>query len=530
VGEARAWIEGEMGRAFLASSPRSWAGGQQKGAQEAHEAIRPTDVTIHPSEAARYLDRDQAALYELIWLRFVAGQMAPAVYDTTTVDFDLAGRSGRHYLYRATGSVVKFQGFTRLYLEATEAGEHRRLDDLEPLPALERGDVARLENLEPRQHFTQPPARFSEASLVKELESLGIGRPSTYAQIISTLLDRGYVELEQRRFEPTELGEIVAKLLIRVFPNVFDVAFTSRMEDELDRIEEGQVGWRDVLGSFYPRLRERLEQGGRVSDEIVKEILAAEGEVCEKCGSPMMVKFNKLGRFLGCSAYPECKNTRSMDPDAADQSLGADPDTGRAVSVKVGPYGPYVELAPGNGDDKPRRVSLPDDVGPEGVDLSMALRYLSLPRELGEDPETGEAVSAGLGRYGPYVRRGKAFANLPAPERMFTVTLDEALALIGDKERSGGHRVLKELGAHPESQKPVRLLDGRYGPYVSDGKVNATVPRTVDSDQVDLDTAVDLLARKAARKGGGRGGQRGGGGGRRGGGRGGGARGGRRKG
>jgi DNA topoisomerase-1 len=200
------------------------------------------------------------------------------------------------------------------------------------------------------------------------------------------------------------------------------------------------------------------------------------------------------------------------------------------VSVKVGPYGPYVELAPGNGDDKPRRVSLPDDVGPEGVDLALALRYLSLPRELGEDSDTGEAVSAGLGRYGPYVRRGKAFANLPAPERMFTVTLDEALALIRDKERSGGQRVLKELGAHPESQKPVRLLDGRYGPYVSDGKVNATVPRTVDPDQVDLDTAVDLLARKAARRGGGRSAQRGGGGGRRGGGRSGGARGGRRKG
>jgi DNA topoisomerase I len=434
----------------------------------------------------------------------VAGQMAPALYDTTTVDFDLEGRSGRRYLYRATGSVVKFAGFTRLYLEATEAGEHRRLDDLEPLPDLDGGDRADLQRLEPRQHFTQPPPRFSEASLVKELERLGIGRPSTYAQIISTLVDRGYVELEQRRFEPTGLGEIVAKLLVRVFPNVFEVDFTSRLEGELDRIEEGAVRWQDVLGDFYPRLRERLEQGEQISDELIKEILAAEGETCEKCGSPMLVRFNRFGQFLGCSGYPECQSTRSLDGGAVDETLGTDPETGGEVRVKVGPYGPYVELALVDGGGKPKRVSLPDETKPEQVNLEMALRYLSLPRRLGDDPATGEEVSAGLGRYGPYVRRGKVFANLPTPDRLFSVTLDEALALVREKERSGGKRVLRTLGTHPKSGEGVELLDGRYGPYVSDGKVNATLPKAMDPDEVDLETALDLLARKAARKGGSR--------------------------
>ncbi len=504
VDAARRWIEGEMGRSYLASSRRLWGGKQQKGAQEAHEAIRPTDPAIHPAEVARHLPRDEAKLYELVWLRFVASQMAPAIYDTTTVDFDLGGASGRAYQYRSTGSVVKFQGFTKLYLEATEAGDHRRLDDLEPLPGLDRGDEAILKGLDPRQHFTQPPPRFSEASLVKELERLGIGRPSTYAQIISTLLDRGYVELEKRRFEATDLGEIVAKLLVRVFPNVFDVDFTSRMENELDRVEEGEVQWRDLLAGFYPRLRERLEQGEQISDELIKEILAAEGETCEKCGRPMLVRFNKFGQFLGCSGYPECQSTRSLDgSDGGEEVLGQDPETGRDVSVKVGPYGPYVELASDDGG-KPKRVSLPKDAKPEEVKLDAALRYLSLPRTLGEDPSSGEEVSVGLGRYGPYVRRGKTFANLATPERMFTVTLAEALDLIRDREKSGGRKVIRELGKHPETGADIRLLAGRYGPYVTDGNLNATLPKRMEPDEVDLEAAVDLLARKAARGGKGR--------------------------
>lgn len=514
VASARSWVEGEFGAPYLPKSPRLYGGKQQKGAQEAHEAIRPTDPTIHPREAARYLESDAAALYELIWLRFVASQMSPAVYDTTTVDFALQGASGRSWLYRSTGSVVKFDGFTRLYLEAREEGDHRRLDDLEPLPDLSTGERADLAKIEPKQHFTQPPPRFSEASLVKELESLGIGRPSTYAAIISTLLDRDYVLLEKRRFEPTDLGEVVSKLLVKVFPDIFDVAFTSRLEGDLDRVEEGEVGWRELLAEFYPRLERRLEQGSEVSDEVLREILEADGEVCDACGRPMVVKFNKRGSFLGCSGYPECSTTRSIG-EAVDEALGADPESGLEVRVKVGPYGPYVERASAAEGEKPHRVSLPDGVSPESVTLETALRYLSLPRTLGSDPKTGTEVVAALGRYGPYVKRGKTYANLKNHDQLFTVDLAEALALIKQREESGGRRVIKELGAHTESGAPVQVLDGRYGPYVTDGSTNANVPKTMDPEEVDLATAVDLLAKRALRgrsKGKGRsGGRRGGG-------------------
>ena len=528
VDQAREWLSAEIGKDFVADAPRYWTEKQQKGAQEAHEAIRPTDVTIHPSEADRLLDDDQARLYELIWLRFVASQMAPALYDTTAADFDVRGRSrseeqgkesGKVYRFRATGSVVKFEGFTRLYLEAAESGDHRRLDDLEALPALDRGHRFAWEetaggadglvrDVEPKQHFTQPPPRYSEASLVKALEQQGIGRPSTYAQIISTIQDRGYVDQDERRFKPTGLGEVVVKLLVKVFPDIFDVDFTSQMEGQLDRIEEGKVEWRRLLEGFYPRLRERLAEGTVRSDEIVREILAAEGEICERCGRPMQVRFNKFGSFLGCSGYPECKNTRPIDGRSEEQQLGTDPDTGRAVYLKQGPYGPYVERPLAEEGKKPERTSLPKGRKPADVDLAYALRLLSLPRSLGVDSATGEEVVAGLGRFGPYVRRGKTFASLKSEEELFGVVLQEALARIAQKEE-GGKAVLKELGPHPDSAKPVQVLSGRYGAYVSDGDVNATIPKTRDPDEVGIDEAVELLKERAA-KGRGRRGRRGG--------------------
>ena len=504
VADARAWVEDQLGREYVASAPRLWAGKQQKAAQEAHEAIRPTDVGLHPSDAANYLEKDAARLYELIWLRFVSSQMATALYDTTTVDFELDGNSGERYVFRSTGSVVKFAGFTRLYLEATEAGDPRRLDDLEPLPAIEPRDLCELQSLEPQQHFTQPPPRFSEASLVRELERLGIGRPSTYAQIITTIQDRGYVESVKRRFHPTDLGEAVSKLLARVFPDIFDVDFTSRMEVQLDRVEEGEVQWRRLLERFYPPFRERLEAGEGSSDEIIKEILAAEGETCDVCGRPMLVRWNKRGRFLGCSGYPECQSTRSLDASSEPaEPIGLD-EEGRPVFVKVGPYGPYLEVGGDDNGGEPRRVSLPESAKPGEVDIERARRLLSLPRSLGTDPQSGEEVSAGLGKYGPYVRLGRTYANLPDEDAMFRVGLEEALKLLAQKR--AGNRVLKELGDHPKSGRAVRVLDGRYGPYVSDGSVNATVPKSTSPEEVDLEGAVELLEKASKRKarGGGR--------------------------
>jgi DNA topoisomerase-1 len=504
VDQARTWIRHEFGGEYVPAAPRLYGGGQQR-TQDAHEAIRPTDVTLHPSEVARYLDTDQARLYELIWLRFVASQMTPAVYDMTTVDFDVSGRSQRRYRFRANGSIVKFPGFTRLYIEATEAGDRKRLDDLEPLPPLAKGDAAALRSLEPKQHFTQPPPRFSEASLVKELEEKGIGRPSTYAQIISVIVDRGYVELDQRRFKPTDLGEVVSKLLVRIFPDVFDVEFTSGMEDQLDRVEEGEVEWRKLLAEFYPGFRKRLEAGEASSDEIIKEILAAKGETCDKCGRPMIVRWNRFGRFLGCSGYPECRSTRSLDGvDPEGKELGVAPDSGRRVRLKVGPYGPYVEQDPPVEGEKPKRASVPKDRKPEDIDLAVALKLLELPRTVGVDPQSGEEIVSAIGRFGPFVRRGKTFASLKGTDTLWTVTLEEAKAML-DAKASGKRAPLRELGKHPKSGADIVILSGRYGPYVTDGQVNATLPKGTEPEEIDLDAALDLLAKKAGRGGGARG-------------------------
>lgn len=502
VEQARDWIKNEFGPDYAPGAPRLYGGNQQRAAQDAHEAIRPTDVTILPSDVERHVEADQAKLYELIWLRFVASQMSPAVYDTTTADFDIQGANRTSYLFRATGSIVKFQGFTRLYLEATEAGEKRRLDDLEPLPELAEGDLSKLERIEPKQHFTQPPPRFSEASLVKELEKLGIGRPSTYASIISVIVDRGYVELDQRRFHPTDLGEVVSKLLVRVLPDIFDVEFTSRMESELDRVEDGEVQWRDLLADFYPRFMERIQEGEANSDEIIKEILAAEGEVCEKCGRPMLVRWNRYGRFLGCSGYPECQSSRSLDGfNPEGEELGDHPTEGRMVRLKYGPYGPYVELAAPTEKDKPKRVSVPKGKEPTDVDMAYALKLLELPRLVGVDPDTKEEIVSGLGRFGPFVRRGKTFASLKGTDELWTVTLEDAVALVNAKA-AGKRLPLRELGKHPGSGEDVVVMSGRYGPYVTDGTVNATLPKGTEPEDVDLESAVVMLAEKAAKGGG----------------------------
>jgi DNA topoisomerase-1 len=340
---ARGYVEREFGATYLPSSPRLFSGKQQKGAQGAHEGIRPTSVQRTPDSLRGDLNPDQLELYKLVWLRFVASQMAAAVYDTTTADFDLRGADGRDYLFRVTGSVLKFDGFTRLYREAHEVEDGRTLDDLAALPELVEGEAVALVELMKTQHFTEPPPRFSEASVVKEMEKLGIGRPSTYAQILSTLVERTYVEMDRRRFVPTPLGETVVQVLIRVFPDTFDVDFTSSMEEELDRIEEGDLGWQQVVADFYTGFAERLREGEARGEEIVREIVQAEDTVCDRCGQPMVVRWNRYGRFLGCSGYPECRNTKSIDRPA-DVNLEGEqcPQCGGDLVVKSGRYGPFV--------------------------------------------------------------------------------------------------------------------------------------------------------------------------------------------
>ncbi|CAN5814930.1 type I DNA topoisomerase [soil metagenome] len=345
AGEARDMVRDSFGDRYLPDAPRLWGGKQQKGAQEAHEAIRPTSALRRPEAMRKHLDKDQLRLYELIWLRFVAGQMTPAVFDTTTADFELHAAGGTRYLFRATGSIMVFDGFTRLYQEAREEGDHRTLDDLDPLPELAEKDRCAVQQIVPAQHFTQPPPRFTEASLVKELERLGIGRPSTYAQIISTLTDREYVKLDQKRFLPTPLGETVATVLVHVFPDVFSVGFTSGMEAELDRVEEGELDWRRVLQDFYVPFQRRLSEGAVRSQEIIRDSVAKDAGPCPDCGREMAVRWNRYGRFLGCTGYPECRHTQSLDDEqkAEPKPTGEMcPKCGAEMFEREGRFGPFI--------------------------------------------------------------------------------------------------------------------------------------------------------------------------------------------
>ncbi|HEX2165888.1 MAG TPA: type I DNA topoisomerase, partial [Longimicrobiales bacterium] len=358
---ARDFVRGAFGEKYLTDKPRLWGGKQQKGAQEAHEAIRPTDAMRSPDDVKRHLDRDQHRLYELIWLRLVAGQMASAIYDTTTADFEITAANGRKYLFRATGSIMVFDGFTRLYTEAREDGDHKTLDDLAPLPELAEKDRCKVETITPAQHFTQPPPRFTEASLVKELERLGIGRPSTYAQIISTLTDREYVQLEQKRFTPTPLGETVAMVLVKIFPDVFSVGFTSGMEAELDRVEEGELNWQKVLEDFYVPFQRRLDEGKDKGEEIIRESVAADAGPCPDCGKDMAVRWNRYGRFLGCTGYPECRHTQSLDDEQRKEPVPTGEmceKCGAEMVEREGRFGPFIACSnyPKCKHTKPRTI------------------------------------------------------------------------------------------------------------------------------------------------------------------------------
>jgi len=358
---ARSLVRDSFGDRYLPDAARPWGGKQQKGAQEAHEAIRPTDAFRRPDSVKRYLDRDQARLYELIWLRFVAGQMSAAIFDTTTADFELTSTTGHKYLFRATGSIMVFDGFTRLYQEAREDGDHGTLDDLAPLPELAEKDRVRVESITPAQHFTQPPPRFTEASLVKELERLGIGRPSTYAAIISTITDREYVTLDQKRFQPTPLGETVANVLVKLFPDVFSVSFTSEMEGELDRIEEGELQWQTVLQDFYTPFEKRLTEGANRSEEIIRDSIAGDAGPCPTCGKDLAVRWNRFGRFLGCTGYPECRYTRSVEGEEKKEPVPTGemcPKCGSPLVEREGRFGPFISCSnyPTCKHTKPRTV------------------------------------------------------------------------------------------------------------------------------------------------------------------------------
>ncbi|HUF87065.1 MAG TPA: type I DNA topoisomerase [Thermohalobaculum sp.] len=511
VHAARDAIGSRFGARYLPEKPRFYKS-KTRNAQEAHECIRPTRMDAAPGDVR--LAGDEARLYELIWQRTLASQMAAARFERTTVEIgDGAGRVG----LRATGQVPVFDGFLRVYEEGRDddAGD----EESRRLPAVAQGTDLAQREVVPEQHFTQAPPRYTEATLIKRLEELGIGRPSTYASIIGTVQDRGYVRKEKGRLHPEDKGRLVTAFLANYFARYVSYDFTANMEDQLDEISGGRVDWRGVLGEFWGEFSAAVEEttGLRISEvlETIDEALAphlfpdpgdgSNPRACPECGGGRLSlrTSRQGGAFIGCSSYPECRYTRPLAADAEGNGetrlLGQ--HEGQPVTLRSGPFGPYVQLgAQADGaDEKPKRVSVPKGMD---IDLDSAIALLSLPREIGRHPEDGEPVEAGVGRYGPYVRHGRTFASLTRGDDVLKIGMNRAVELLAQKAArrggaggAGGAKPLRELGEHPEGGA-LNLMPGRYGPYVKWNGTNATLPKGTEPESLTREQAIELVEAK----------------------------------
>ncbi|MEG9501940.1 MAG: type I DNA topoisomerase [Methylorubrum extorquens] len=534
IQDARQVIGREFGDAYVPGAPRKYTV-KAKNAQEAHEAVRPTDMGRLPKHVARHLEPEQAKLYDLIWTRTIASQMESAELERTTVEVS-ANVGPRRIDLRATGQVVKFDGFLALYQEGKDDEED---EDAKRLPAMKAGDALKRERIASTQHFTEPPPRYSEASLVKRMEELGIGRPSTYAAVLQTLRDREYVRIEKKRLQPEDKGRLVTGFLESFFKRYVEYDFTASLEEQLDRVSNAEIDWRSVLRDFWRdfsaaiggtkelRVAEVLEAlNGLLGPHIFPE--KADGgdpRACPTCGAGQLsLKLGKFGAFIGCSNYPECKYTRQLSASGVEgegdgssaeggqpgvRVLGDDPATGLPVTLRDGRFGPFVQLGEASaekGAEKPKRSSLPKGMTSGSVTLEIALRLLSLPREVAKHPETGEPILANLGRFGPYVQHGKTYANLGKDDDVLEIGANRAIDLIVAKEQGGGRGRPssdpgRTLGQHPDGAALV-VKAGKYGPYVSDGSVNATLPKTMAAESLTLEQAIDLINAKRASGGG----------------------------
>ena len=494
--DTRGYIGKQSGKDYLPGKPVEYVN-NSKNAQEAHEAIRPTSIDRTPESLRGHMNEDQRRLYEMIWKRTVASQMTPAQFDTVAVDIAVGGKAN---LFRATGQTMVFPGFYAIYHEdqddAEEEGESK-------LPALKDDEKLPIDKLYGEQHFTQPPPRYTEASLVKTLEEHGIGRPSTYASIIQTLLAREYVLLDKKRFTPTDVGRVVNKFLTEHFTRWVDYDFTAKLEDQLDDISNGKVEWKPVLEDFWKDFSRQVEEKSHAS--VARPTTEFIDEHCPKCGKQLTRKLGKRGFFIGCSGYPECDFTRNEEGAAGDGNSGpvlvGTFTDGQDMLLLQGPFGPYVQLgAAGTDGKKPKRVSLPQGVTPETLTSEMAAKLLSLPRDLGAHPESGKKVTVNIGRFGPYIAHDGGFKSIPRTDSIFEIELDRAVELLAQPKSEGrGAPAGKVLGKHPADNEPVTVHDGRYGPYVKHGKINATLPAGMNATTVTLDEAVSLIAEKAAK-------------------------------
>jgi DNA topoisomerase-1 len=519
---ARDAIKARYGEEYVPKSPRIYKN-KARNAQEAHECIRPTDMALSP-DRLKVTDADQRKLYDLIWKRTIASQMAAARLERTTV---IVGSEDGQVELRATGQVVLFDGFLRVYEEGrddavVDEGDRR-------LPQITQGEPVEKRAVTPEQHFTQPPPRYTEATLVKRMEELGIGRPSTYASIVTTIQDRGYVRKEKNRLIPEDKGRLVTIFLMKYFRKYVGYDFTADLEEQLDDISAGERDYKEVLERFWKDFSAAIAETAdlRISEvlEKIDEALAphlyppredgTDPRLCPKCGAGRLgLKTSRAGgAFVGCSNYPECRYTRPLtapngDDDATSGERILGEDGGDVISLRTGRFGPYVQRGEATEENpKPPRASLPKGWDPAEMTLEKALMLLDLPRVIGPHPEDGEPVEAGIGRYGPYVKHGRLYANLPEVDEVFTIGMNRAVELLAQKASRGrGGRAaakpLRELGEHPQKGGPVNVMDGRYGPYVKWDKINATLPKGVEPADVTMEMALQLLEEKAAKKGG----------------------------
>ena len=518
---AREYIDSAYGKPYVPAAPRAYKT-KSKNAQEAHEAIRPTDVTRTPAEVAPFLDNDMKRLYELVWKRMVASQMENAVFDQLIVDI---AASDKKAVLRTSGSVVKFDGFLKLYQEGQDDEEE---EGESKLPNLKHDEKLAAKEVIPEQHFTEPPPRYSEASLVKKLEELGIGRPSTYASIISVLQDRGYVRLDKKRFIAESLGRLVNAFLVSFFERYVEYSFTADLEAKLDDVSAGERDWKTVLREFWKDFITKIGESKELTVTQVLEALdtllasyafgAAKDDKnpreCPACklagrtGGQLGLKIGRFGPYIACSAYPECTHKAQLGdmggPTMTDsegtefklpKTLGKDPVSGEEVSMRKGPYGVYVQL----GESKiPKRASLFKSMSPETMTLELALKLLSLPRELGSHPDTGKPIVVNNGKFGPYILHDGKFTTLPAAEDPLSIGINRAVEVLARAPVKGAaNEAVRVLGKHPDDDVEVGIFKGRYGPYIKHGKINAPFPKDASMDTITLAEALPLLAARA---------------------------------
>ena len=527
ISSYRKYLKENFTDAYLPEEIRTYKSKKAKNAQEAHEGIRPTDIKITPDVVKKYLDEDGNKLYRLIWKRSLASQMSSAQYERTSVDLT---SDDKILQLRANGSIQKFDGFLNVYGEfkendtSTNDESNDNTDNNEKLlPDLTMDTVLATHDPESSQHFTLPPPRYSEASLVKKLEELGIGRPSTYASIISVLKMRAYVDIEKNRFVPVDRAILITAFLKGFFDKYVDYDFTADMENKLDDITTGKISWTEFLSLFWKDFSKNINQVtelritnilDNLNESLKSHIFKTEEStnkitrVCPTgCGGELSLKVSRFGAFVGCTNYPDCKFTRPISHKKVkevfdDIILGIDEATSKEIKLLNGRFGPYIQLGNIEGKEKPKRATIPKDISPKEIDLEKAKLLLSLPRKIGDHPETGNEIFVNYGRYGGYLTCDNKNASLEDSSEVFDIGINRAVTLLANAKpgRLKSSSELKTLGDHPTDGKPIKVMKGKFGPYVKYKTINATIPDSFDPETIELDEAIELIDKKMDKK------------------------------